>query len=239
MSHVLSVFLAAALVFISARAQATEALKASPKDATEIGDGPKRIGVMLDLFGEGSRLGGEQWINNTRLDQSTEFGHGAASVTGYVLFQQTERLRLGPAVRFFGNYRSNANRGFQFGMLTEALVLGEYSLPAFERFDAVFGGRAGVSILVPNSDFANEISRLQEQGAGVWSVPRAGWTVGANAGVRRPIAGNVFGRADFNVGLGHMYLFHTDEVVQELRFRKFWGIDQLRVGLTLGAEVAF
>jgi hypothetical protein len=147
-----------------------------------------------------------------------------------------ERVRVGPALRFMGNYGGDR---FNFGYLTEGYLLGEFSLRAFEQVDVVFGGRAGVSVLFPGEEFSDEIRRLQAQSADVWSLPRLGWVAGLNVGLRRKLVGALYAKLDLGGQLGHHFLFMTDQIVDGLRFRKFWGNDIRRLGATLGVEVAF
>jgi hypothetical protein len=195
----------------------------------------ERIGVTVEYFGEGSRMEGEQWINNFRADESFAYGAGSAASTLYLL-SRFGAFRLGPGIRFLGNYGSN---DFQFGYLTQLHAQGELSLRAFEQVDAVFGALAGFTVLFPGEDFSEEIRRLQAQNADVWSVPRLGWVAGLNVGARRRIAGNLYGRIHFDGQLGHQWLFATDQIVDGLRFRKYWGTDIRRLGAALGIEVTF
>lgn len=198
----------------------------------------ERVGVTLDLWGESSRMSGEQRINNTLLDESFDYGAGPLAASIYVLFQPWKSVRFGPSVRFMGNYGEGGGNGFTFGYMIEPTVLAEWSLRAFEKFDVVLGGRVGGSVLFPGEEFATEIRRLQAQGADVWSVPRIGWVAGLNAGLRRQLAGRLYGKLDLGGQVGHQWLFSTDQIVEGLRFRKFWGNDIRRLGVTLGVEVA-
>lgn len=198
-----------------------------------------RIGVSLDLFGEASRMSGEQWINQFRADESFDYSAGPLAASLYVMFHPWDHVRFGPGVRFLGNYGGGGNNGFTFGYLTELYIQGEYALRAFELVDFVIGGRFGASVLFPGEDFATEIRRLQDQGAAVWSLPRIGWVGGLNVGLRRKIAGNFYGRLDLGGQLGHQWLFATDQIVDGLRFRKYWSNDIRRLGVSLGVEVAF
>jgi hypothetical protein len=199
---------------------------------------PERIGVSLDLWGEGSRMSGDQCINNFCSDESFDYGAGPISASLYVLFQPWQRVRIGPQIRFLGNYGDNSGNGLTFGYQFEGSAVGEWSYRTFEKFDVVLGGRAGMSVLVPGEEFAAEIRRLQAQGAAVWSLPRLGWVAGLNAGLRRQIAGRLYGHLDLNGQVGHQWLFATDQIVEGLRFRKNWGNDIRRLGVSLAVEVA-
>lgn len=199
---------------------------------------PERVGLSLDLYTEGSRMSGDQCINNFCADESFDYGAGPLSTSVYVLFQPWQRVRLGPQVRFLGNYGDSGGNRLTFGYQFEGSVLTEWSLRAFEKFDVVLGGRAGMSFLVPGEEFAAEIRRLQAQGAAVWSVPRLGWVAGLNAGLRRQIAGRLYAHLQLGGQVGHQWLFATDQIVEGLRFRKNWGNDIRRLSVSLGVEVA-
>lgn len=198
----------------------------------------ERIGVGLDLWTEGSALSGEQSINNSRIDQSFDYGAAGASGSAWLLFSARERIRAGPGIRLYGNYGSGNNPEFIFGFLSEAFVMGEYSLNAIEKFDAIFGGRAGVAVLVPGADLAQEITRLRDEGVDVWNVPRLGWLAGLNVGTRRQMSEKLWLRLDINAQYQQLYLFATDQIVDDLRFQKRWNTNTIRLGLLLGVELA-
>jgi hypothetical protein len=155
-----------------------------------------------------------------------------------LLFAKSERLRVGPGVRVFGNYAAGGDRPYTFGILTEAFALGEYGLPVSERMEVVLGARAGLALLLPGGALSEEINRLRTEGASVWKVPRVGWLLGLNAGTRRRMSERISLRADLGLQLERLYLFRTDQEVDGLHFQKNWTTQALRLGLTLGAEFA-
>jgi hypothetical protein len=196
-----------------------------------------RVGLGLDLFGESGRMTGGQWINTSHRDESFDFSSQKfLSGSAWLLFSGTQRLRLGPGVRVFGNYAAGGDRTFTFGVLTEALALAEYGLPVHGPYEVVFGARTGLALLIPGGGLSDEIHRLRTEGAGVWNVPRGGWVVGLNVGGRRAMTERISLRADFGLQLEKLYLFGTDQRVDGLQFQKSWDTQTLRLGLTLGAE---
>lgn len=217
---------------------------ATPAAASPVGR--LRIGVGPDLFLESARMTGEQDINTSRQDESFDYSSagflsGSAWLTSAVP-SVTERLRVGAGVRIFGNYAAGGGRTFGFGLLNEVFVSGEYGLPVAESTEVLFGARVGLSVLVPNSSLAEEIRRLQEQGASVWSVPRFGWLAGPSVGVRRRMSERIWLRADVLAHIEEQYLFATSQDITEqgstLHFAKSWSTLALRLGLSLGAEFA-
>lgn len=196
----------------------------------------ERLGVSLDVFTESSQLTGEQWINSFRSDESFQYGGGPLALSIYGLVQPGEHWRFGPGIRFLGNHGSDQ---YGFGFLTEGYFAGEFSLRAFEKVDAVFGMRVGLSVLVPRAQFKEEIRRLQAERADVWALPRLGVLGGLNLGVRRQLLGKLYGRVDFSASLAQQWLFATDDVVDRLRFQKSWASQSRRLGATFGLEVAF
>lgn len=199
-----------------------------------------RVGIGLDLFTEKSHLSGAQSINSSRTDESFDYNSHtflaatlSMSIPAPVL---SDRARLGGAVRMFGNYSASGNRDFGFGLLNQAFVTGEYGLPVANRIDVVFGGRAGLSMLLPGRDFNQEIDRLQIQGVDVWSVPRLGWLAGLSVGGRRQMNEHIHLRADLSAQLDKTYLFSTTQEIEGLEFSKDWSTTALRLGFTLGAE---
>src|SRR6185312_17224756 len=127
-----------------------------------------------------------QAINESNRDES--FKYGSATFLSATLSMSVptpfakDRARIGGAVRMFGNYSAGGDRQFGFGLLNQAFITGEYGLPVADKTEVVFGGRLGLSLLVPGSDFDQEIQRLQVQGVDVWSLPRLGWLGGLSAG---------------------------------------------------------
>ena len=198
-----------------------------------------RLGVGVDGFLGGGGVKGEQWINATRLDESFNFATPGLSGTAWLLLRHAsvERLRYGPAVRVYGNYAASQGENFTFGPLFEGLVTGEYSLPAMEKFDGIFGARAGLAVLIPGGDFEAEITRLRREGVDVWGVPRAGFVAGLNVGTRRRMGENLWLRADLLWQYRQLFLFATDQTISGLRFRKNWSADGMTLGLNLGVEL--
>ncbi|MFY0573465.1 hypothetical protein ACN28S_03050 [Cystobacter fuscus] len=208
--------------------------------------GRMRVGVGPDLFLESARLNGEQGIqgiNVSRRDES--FDYSSAGFVSATLWLNTsvpsvsERLRVGAGARIFGNYGAGGGRTFGFGLLNEAFAFAEYGLPVANKTEVVFAARGGLSLLVPGQEFAAEIRRLQEQGVGVWSVPRVGWLAGPSVGARRRMTERILLRADILAQVQQQFLFATSEDIDELRYTKNWSTLALRLGLSLGVEFDF
>jgi hypothetical protein len=195
-----------------------------------------------DVFLEGARMTGEQGINTSRRDESFDYSSaGFLSATAWLNTPVTvlsERLRVGAGLRIFGNYAAGGGREFGFGLLNEVFISGEYGLTVADKTEVVFGGRVGMSLLIPNREFAAEIRRLQEQGVHVWSLPRVGWLAGPSFGARRQMSERIWLRADLVAQAEQQYLFSTSQELSGLVFTKNWSTLGLRVGLTLGAEFA-
>lgn len=216
---------------------------AAPKvAATEPLLGGLRVGVGGDLFAEGARMSGEQGINTSRFDES--FDYSSASFMSATAWMSTsvpstnERLRMGAGLRIFGNYGGGGGRDFGFGLLNEAFVTGEYGLPVADQMEVLFGARAGLAFLLPGRELEAEIRRLQEQGVGVWNVPRVGWLAGPSVGARRRMSDRIWLRADLAGQAEQLFLFATTQDISGFRFTKNWSTLGLRLGLTLGAEFA-
>ena len=199
-----------------------------------------RIGVGVDVFTEDSRMSGEQAINTSRRDESFDYSGGnflsvslGMSVPAPIA---SERARIGGGVRLFGNYTRGGDGQFGFGLLNQAFITGEYGLPVGKQFEAMFGARGGLALLVPGRELSAEINRLQEQGVDVWSVPRVGWLVGPSLGARRQMSERIWLRADLLGQVGAQYLFATSQEISGFRYSKNWSTLGLRLGLSLGAE---
>jgi hypothetical protein len=201
-----------------------------------------RIGVGVDLFTEDSRMSGEQAINTSRRDESFDYSGGnflsltlGMSVPAPIA---SERARIGGGVRLFGNHTRGGDAVFGFGMLNQAFITGEYGLPVGKQFEAMFGARGGLQLLLPGREFSAEINRLQDQGVDVWSVPRLGWLAGLSVGARRQMAEHILLRADLAAQYEKLFLFATSQEIDGLQFNKDWSTSGIRLGLTLGIEFA-
>ncbi|WP_257453087.1 hypothetical protein [Archangium lipolyticum] len=228
-----------------AASRSTPPARSTPAPApasSPIASGRTRVGVGGDVFLESSRMTGEQGINTSRRDESFDYSSaGFLSATAWLNTPVTvlsNRLRVGAGLRIFGNYAAGGGREFGFGLLNEVFISGEYGLPVADKTEVTFGGRVGMSLLVPNREFAAEIRRLQEQGVHVWSLPRVGWLAGPTVGARRQMTDRIWLRADVVAQVEQQYLFFTSQELSGLRFTKNWSTLGLRLGLTLGAEFA-
>lgn len=200
----------------------------------------ERIGFALEPWLERSHMSGRQSIDNAVFDQSFEYGSAGFSAALSLLFQagERERVRAGPALRVYGNYRALQDSEFHFGFLGEALFLGEYAIPSVaERFDAIFGFRVGVPLLFPGGDLRAEIDRLRRDDVSVWAIPRVGWLAGGTVGTRRRMTEKLWLRADLTGQYEQLFLFATSQTIDDLRFRKSWRTHSVRVGLQLGVEL--
>lgn len=201
-----------------------------------------RIGVGLDLFRERSSVTGSQSINDSVIEEN--FNYSSASLFSATLSMSVpapilaDRARIGGAVRLYGNYSASGDRDFGFGLLNQAFATGEFGLPIADRMELMFGARAGLSLLIPGRDLMEEIDRLQNQGADVWSVPRVGWLGGLSLGTRRKMSDKILLRADLSGQLEKLFLFATSEDIDGLQFDKSWSTFGLRLGFTLGVEFA-
>ncbi|WP_052519742.1 hypothetical protein [Archangium violaceum] len=212
---------------------------AKGKDEAPLVSGPMRIGLSPDLYLEGARMSGVQYINATRLDESFDYSAGFLSITAWVntpVPAVSERLRLGAGVRIFGNYAASGGQQFGFGIYNELFASGEYGLPVADKMEVVFAARAGLSLLIPGLEFAETISRLQTQGVAVWSVPRVGWLLGPSVGARRRMSDKIWLRADVLGQIGQQYLFATSQEISGFNYSKNWSTLGLRLGLSVGAE---
>jgi hypothetical protein len=221
--------------------KSTASRSAAAKEAKEAPAAPgrMRIGVSPDLYLEGARMTGVQYIDTARLDESFNYTAGFLSLSAWLstpVPTVSERLRLGAGVRIFGNYAASGGQEFGFGIFNEAFVSGEYGLPVADKTEVVFAGRAGLSLLIPGLEFSETISRLQSQGVSVWSVPRVGWLLGPSLGARRRMSDNIWLRADVLGQIGQQYLFATSQEISGFQYSKNWSTLGMRLGLSLGAE---
>ncbi|HLT29931.1 MAG TPA: hypothetical protein VK013_07805 [Myxococcaceae bacterium] len=195
----------------------------------------ERLGVAVGALRDNGRMQGEQWIHTSRLDESFNFDRSGPVFSVWGMGQILPNLWLGPEVRVMGPYTTD---NFDFGLLQELGGRVEWSLNFFEKFDFVLGGRLALAVLIPGGDFANEIQRLQREGAGVWNIPRVGWTLGFSGGIRRQMAERFWLRLDIAPQLGRVYLFSSSNYVEQYRVRKYWTSEFTRLELGLSAEFA-
>ena len=193
----------------------------------------ERLGVGVGALRDGGRMQGEQWIHTSRLDESFDFDRSGPVFSLWGMGQILPNLWLGPELRVMGPYTTD---NFDFGLLQELGGRIEWSLNFFEKFDFVLGGRLAMAILIPGGDFSDEIQRMQREGAGVWNIPRVGWTLGFSGGIRRQMAERFWLRLDIAPQLGRVYLFSSSNYVDQYRVRKYWTSEFTRLELGLSAE---
>lgn len=207
---------------------------AKPQEAPESrGWHFERLGVAVGALRDSGRMDGEQWIHTSRLDESFNFDRSGAVFSVWGMGQILPNVWLGPELRVMGPYTTD---NFDFGLLQELGGRIEWSINFFERFDFILSGRVAAAILIPGGDFANEIERLQREGAGVWNIPRLGWTLGFSGGIRRQMAERFWLRLDIAPQLGRVYLFSSSNYVEQYRVRKYWTQAFTRLELGLSAE---
>lgn len=210
------------------------------------------VGVGAGAFFEDSKLTGLERIAVQEEEQTYDYrSHGFLSGGLWFLFQLSQRVRVGSAIDYYGSYISatKCQEGecedpefepdlYEFGKLLEFYARVEYALPVLQNIDMILGGVAGTPILFPGGNLDDEIDGLQEQGAGVLSLPKIGYVVGPNLGARWKYSDHLSVRSDLFVKWEQIFIFRTTQEIDGIGFKKNWTTGTLRYELALGIEVA-
>lgn len=211
----------------------------SSADAQVVG-----AGGML-FFDEGEFVG-ERRISVQRTSLDADFGND--SMVGgaiWALFEIGDRVRLGPAYRFFGSYdvrlddADDDDDAVELGWLMEFTAQLDWVLPMTADFDFLLGAQAGVVLLVPSGDLEDRIDELQGQGIDVFGGPRVGYVVGPQVGMKWNINEMFAVRSDFAVRWQQIFLFQTEQRIAGTPFLFEQRLDLVRYEVDLGLEVAF
>lgn len=222
----------------------------------QIADAQTVVGIGAKAFFEDSKLNGEEQIAVIEEDESYEYrSKGFLSGSIWFLLQLSDRIRVGSTVDYYGTYSSatkcdRENRDdcsefepnfYEFGKLMEFYGRFEYRVPATDQFDLILGTVFGLPILFPSGDFREEIDGLREEGANVLTLPRVGYLLGPDVGLRWKYNEHLAVRGDFIVKWEQMFLFSTRQNVGSdppIAFRKTWTTGTLRYEIGVGVEVA-
>lgn len=197
--------------------------------------------------------GTEQIATQAPQDQDQDLvSDGTFSASLWYLKALTERTRAGGGLRYYGAYsglnareedrvddNDEALPPYELGTLLELYGQAEWGFPVSEkrRIDAVIGMQLGAQVLFPGGQFEEEIKRLQDQGAGVMSVPRVGLLFGPQVGARWRVLDRLSVRLDLGLRYNRLFLFDTEEEVNGVAFRKEWDLSVLRTEVGLGVEI--
>lgn len=206
------------------------------------------IGVNTGLFFEDSERTGEEQTSVQVEDETFEYiSDGFLSGGIYYLGAWSDQLRIGGGIQYYGKYigeivpeeeldEDEDPELFEFGTLLEVRALLEYLFPA-GVFDLGLGAVVGIPVLFPDGDFKDEIDRLQDQQASVWSLPRIGFLIGPRVTGIYHYSEYLSFRLDIGVIWERIWLFNTSEEVQGIPFSKTWTSKILRTEFALGLEV--
>lgn len=209
---------------------------------------PAAVGVGANFFFEDSELSGEEQGSVQVTDESFDYrSEGFLSGSLYVLAPWSERFRIGGGIHYYGKYvaeqipeggleEDEDPETVEFGTLVEMRARAEYLIPA-GVFQLALGAHVGIPVLFPNGEFQDEIERLQDQQASVWSVPRIGFLVGPQVSALYRYNEHLNFRLDFGVFWKRLFLFNTSQEVQGIPFKKTWTAKVLRTEISLGLEV--
>lgn len=211
------------------------------------------VGVGAKGFFEDSKLHGLQQIAVAEVDESYEYrSAGFLSASLWFLLELSDKLRVGSTLDYYGIYGSKTKCDrddcsdfepdrYEFGRLIEFYGRFEYRIRAAEKAHVLLGGVVGFPVLFATGDFREDINSLRDQGASVLGVPRVGYLLGPNLGVRYQYTDYLAFRADFIGKWQQMFLFRTSQNIGSdppIAFRKRWTTGTLRYEFGLGLEVS-
>jgi hypothetical protein len=212
------------------------------------------IGVGVQAHSDDISLKGQQRIaTGAAQDEDQDLiSDGTFSASLWYLKQLSDRMRAGGGIRYYGTYgglpadeeaRTNDDGSevdpYVLGTLIEVYGQAEWILPVAEklRIDAVLGMQLGAQVLFPGGDFDEQITALQDQGAGVLGLPRVGVLFGPQVGARWRVMERLSIRLDVGLRYNRLFLFNTEEENDGIAFKKQWDLNVLRTDVGLGVEI--
>lgn len=149
-----------------------------------------------------------------------------------------ESWRVGAAFGYGFNY-DPTNDG---GVLGQLLVLDgrmEWNVAATSDLGVFLGPRVGLVGLIPGGELQEEIDQNQLFGYDTWNVPRIGFLVGADAGLRYRLTSLIYARASLGYAYTMMFLLDSQASAGGISASETWQIQASRLGGSLGVELAF
>lgn len=196
------------------------------------------LGTHIDDATVKGRLRQSVAVSESRDEVS---GGGPFGALG-LLLPAGPRLRYGAMARYLGKWEldaeGNENRTLTLGYLAGLTARGEWVVPFVGKLDLLLAGEAGALLLFPAGDLSDEIDMWKAQGADVWGVPRLGYTLGPEAGMRYRINQRVALRVAFGASYSQVFLFFTRQDVGDVRFEITRRVNLVRYDLGLSVEAA-
>jgi len=205
------------------------------------------IGAGGTFFFDEGEFVGERRVSIQRTDLDEEFANDSfVSGALWVLFDASERVRMGAAYKFYGTYHyapedrdDDEDQVRELGLPMEFVYLIDLVLPMTSDFDFLLGAQVGAVLLVPSGDFERRIESLQDQGVDVVDGPRIGYVVGPTVGMKWNINEMFAIRSDFGARWQQIFLFATEQDVAGTPFGIDLYINNIRYEVNAGLEVAF
>ncbi|RAL22850.1 hypothetical protein DL240_08130 [Lujinxingia litoralis] len=197
-------------------------------------------------YSEEGELTGEQQISVQERDESFAY-ENADFLSARILYLRPfkEHFRIGGGIDFIGNYRANVLdedgqpedpiEVYEFGPLLEVMAHAEWNIGITERIDLGLGAQVGLVGLFPRGDLRAEIRELQDQDVNTFMLPRLGWSAAPQVLATYRFDERLALRADVGVQWQSIWIFNTEQNVNDVAFRKKWtaGTMRTRVGLAL------
>lgn len=205
--------------------------------------------VGVGGFFEGSNVEGRERI--AVQDRERNFDYSSDSfLNGSLRLVRplTGSFYWGGGVTYYGTYRGKIDEGddtpdppnlYEFGPLLELGGLLEWRLGVTEAIDLSLGLQAGLALVFPSGEVAEEIKSLKDQNVSVWDVPRPGYYVAPQIGARWKLDERLAVRGDLLFKWERLHLFGIDEVVDGLEYERSAVAKILRTEFVVGLEIGF
>lgn len=199
-------------------------------------------------YSESGELTGEQQISVQENDESFSY-ENVDFLSTRILYLRPfkESFLIGGGIDFIGNYRANVlnDEGepedpievYEFGSLLELLVHAEWGVEITEKIGLGLGAQAGIVGLFPRGDLREEILELQDQDVRTFMLPRLGWSIAPQISARYKFDDRLALRADVGVQWQSIWIFNTEQTVNDVAFRKEWTASTMRTRVGLALEV--
>ncbi len=197
---------------------------------------------------ESATMDGEESVSLQDSDESFDY-RNANFLSARLMYLRpyTDDIYIGVGADFIGNLRGtlldedgepdDPPEHYEFGPLLEGLAAAEWRVGLTDETGLALGGQLGVGALFPRGDFADEIRGLQDQDVRTWRIPRLAGSIGASAAFLWDIDDRLAVRTDLGVQYQNIFLFRTNQTVDDVEYSKRWTTGGLRTRLGLSLQI--
>lgn len=205
-------------------------------------DAPHSLQLNLELYSDDATHATSRNIGGNLQEDETEVGRFPAFALSLTyLLPVMEHVKLGPGVRYLSSYRYIADDsddendpGTLIGRMFELYARAEFPISLGDDLTLAPAIDLGVPVLFAAGDLQDDLNAQERLGYSVNGLPRIGFLVGAELGVRYHLVDFLYARA--GLGLQHSRISLYDASVDGGVGEVSRSISIMRIRAVLGLE---